>query len=208
MTEPVGEGTGRWRDWPDYGSFLGRLLARTAADNPPFRLSLKRRRHMLELTAERTNHDTELVPKAELVDAGGGSSTSPIKFKQNAPGLFEAWIVLPPEEAARVEVTAGGRASQAVQRIALPAVSDIANETQVDPVLAMDLERLAERTGGVHLASVGGTPPSGPVGDWLAGNQGELSYVVTRLWPLLLLLALVAYLGEILYRRWPRGARP
>ena len=209
MTEPVGEGTGRWRDWPDYGSFLGRLLARTAADNPPFRLSLKRRRHQVELTAERTNHDTGLVPAAELVDTRGDSLAFPVEFKENAPGLFEATIVLPTEEAARVEVApASARADQPVQRIALPHASDIAYETQVDPVEALDLARLAERTGGVHLASVGGTPPSGPVGDWLAGNQGELSYVVTRLWPLLLLLALAAYLGDLLYRRWPRGPRP
>ena len=206
MTEPVGEGTGRWRDWPDYGSFLGRLLARTAADNPPFRLSIKRRRHLVELTAERTSHDRALVPTAELVDAQGGSLPLPVEFKENAPGLFEATIALPTEEAARVEVAAA--ANYPVQRIALPAASDIANETQVDPVKALDLERLAARTGGVHLASVGGTPPSGPVGEWLAGNQGELSYVVTRLWPLLLLLALASYLGELLYRRWPRGPRP
>ena len=206
MTEPVGEGTGRWRDWPDYGSFLGRLLARTAADNPPFRLSIKRRRHLVELTAERTSHDRALVPTAELVDAEGGPLPLPVEFKENAPGLFEATIALPTEEAARVEVAAAG--NYPVQRIAVPAASDIANETQVDPVKALDLERLAARTGGVHLASVGGTPPSGPVGQWLAGNQGELSYVVTRLWPLLLLLALASYLGELLYRRWPRGPRP
>ena len=207
MTEPVGEGTGRWRDWPDYGSFLGRLLARTAADNPPFRVTLVRRRHMLALTAERTSHDVELFPRAELVDAQGESLTSPIEFKENAPGLFEAEIAYPSREAARVEVTTSqARANQSAQRVALPPASDIAKETQVDPATALDLGRLAERTGGVHLASVDGTPPSGPVGEWLAGNQGELSYVVTRLWPLLLLLALVAYLGELLYRRWPRGA--
>ena len=206
MTEPVGEGTGRWRDWPDYGSFLGRLLARTAADNPPFRVTLVRRRHMLALTAERTSHDVALFPRAELVDAQGESLTSPIEFKENAPGLFEAEIALPPGEAARVEVRSVAPANQPVQRAALPAGSDIAKETQVDPATALDLARLAERTGGVHLAGVDGTPPSGPVGEWLAGNQGELSYVVTRLWPLLLLLALAAYLGELLYRRWPRGA--
>ena len=207
MTEPVGEGTGRWRDWPDYGSFLGRLLARTAADNPPFRLSLKRRRHRLELTAARTNHDVQLLPRAKMVDAQGAPLTSPsIEFKQNAPGLFEAEIILPPGQAARVEVTTSLTPdNRRVQRIALPPASDVSNETQVDPRTALDLERLAQRTAGVHLASVGGTPPSGPIGEWLAGNQGELSFVVTRLWPLLLLLALGAYLGELLYRRWPRG---
>ena len=207
MTEPVGEGTSRWRDWPDYGSFLGRLLARTAADNPPFRLSLERRRHRLELTAVRTNHDVELLPRAEVVDARGAPLTSPsIEFKENAPGLFEAEFVLPTWETARVKVTTSlTPANRRVQRIALPPASDISNETQVDPAAALDLERLAQRTAGLHLASVDSTPPSGPIGEWLAGNQGELSFVVTRLWPLLLLLALAAYLGELLYRRWPRG---
>ena len=207
MTEPVGEGTSRWRDWPDYGSFLGRLLARTAADNPPFRLSIERRRHRLELTAVRTNHDVELLPRAEVVDARGAPLTSPsIEFKENAPGLFEAEFVLPTWETARVEVTTSlTPANRRVQRIALPPASDISNETQVDPAAALDLERLAQRTAGLHLASVDSTPPSGPIGEWLAGNQGELSFVVTRLWPLLLLLALAAYLGELLYRRWPRG---
>ena len=208
MTEPVGEGTGRWRDWPDYGSFLGRVLARTAADNPPFRVTLVRRRHTLELTAERTSHDAGAFPRAEVVDARGVALTAPIEFKENAPGLFEAAIALASAETARVEVTAiQARRNRPSQRVALPPGSDIAKETQVDPATALDLERLAERTGGVYLASVDGTPPSGPVGEWLAGNQGELSYVVTRLWPLLLLLALAAYLGELLYRRWPRGVR-
>ena len=209
MTEPVGEGTGRWRDWPDYGTFLGRLLARTAGDNPPFRLSLKRRHHLLQVTAMRTSHDTELVPTANLIDAEGVAlETASIEFRENAPGLFEAEVVLPPEQSPRVEVAAGlPRPGMPVQRIALPAASDIARETQVDPAGALNLERLAERTGGVYLASVGGTPPSGPVGEWLSGNQGELSYVVNRLWPILLLLTLIAYLGELLYRRWPREAR-
>ena len=209
MTEPVGEGTGRWRDWPDYGSFLGRLLARTAADNPPFRLTLERRHHVVELTAQRTSHDADLLPRAERVDARGVPLTSPpIEFKENAPGLFEARIALPPEDTARVEVTDSlARAARPVQRIALPPASDISGETQVDPARALDLERLAARTGGIHLAGVGGTPPSGPVGDWLSGNEGELSYVINRLWPVLLLLTLLAYVGELLYRRWPGQAR-
>ncbi|MYD95795.1 MAG: VWA domain-containing protein [Gammaproteobacteria bacterium] len=209
MTEPVGEGTGRWRDWPDYGSFLGRLLARTAADQPPFHLTLKRRHHTLTLTAQRTGHDIQLFPWAEMVGSDGAPLNSPLEFKENAPGLFEAQIVFPPGETARVEVTTSlDRADQPpTQRIALPASSDISSETQVDRVKALDLERLAQRTGGVHLAETGGRPPSGAVGDWLAGNQGELSYVVTRLWPLLLLLTILAYLGELLYRRWPRERR-
>ena len=207
MTEPVGEGTAGWIDWPDYGSFLGRVLARTAADNPPFRLTLTRRHGSLALSAQRTGRDTAVVPTAELVDADGMAlAEHPVTFRENAPGLFEAAIPFPAEVPARVVVTAtdldgDGRR----QRVALPASSDKSNETQADPAAGLDLQRLAERTGGVHLASVHGTPPAGAVGDWLAGHRGELSYVVTRLWPLLLLLAIGAYLAELLYRRWPRG---
>ena len=207
MTEPVGEGTARWRDWPDYGSFLGRLLGRTAADNPPFLLTLARRQDALTLTAKRTSRDATLVPDAQVVDAEGVPLVSfPIVLKENAPGLFEATVPFPAQAAARVVVASSGAdRNPRVQRIALSAKSDIANETQVDPATALDLARLAERTGGVHLASVDGNPPSGAVGDWLTGNRGELSFIVTRLWPLLLLLALATYLGELLYRRWPRG---
>ena len=207
MTEPVGEGTAPWRDWPDYGSFLGRLLARTAADNPRFRLSLVRRHQSLTLTAQRTTRDSALVPRAELVNEEGVPLTSfPITLMENAPGLFEATASFPAEAPARISVTADTpEGNGRIQRIALPASSDVANETQVDPANALDLTRLAERTGGVHLASAGGDPPSGAVGDWLTGSRGELSFVVTRLWPLLLLLAIAGYLGDLLYRRWPRG---
>ena len=85
-----------------------------------------------------------------------------------------------------------------VQRIAAAADSDRSGETQVAAAKALDLAALAERTGGALLSQAGLGAPS------LAVSQGELSFVVTRIWPLLLLAALLAYLGELLYRRWPR----
>ena len=68
----------------------------------------------------------------------------------------------------------------------------------MDPRSGLDLPRLAAHTDGAVLASAA---DAGALG----GNLGEIAFVVTRLWPYLLLAALLAYLGEIVYRRWPRS---
>ena len=194
MTEPVGAGTARWRGWPDYGALLARLLARTAADNPPFALTLTRRHDTLTLSALRTARDSTLVPTAHLVDAAGAKLDMPRPtFREQAPGLFEARFRWPRSEAARVVVAAGGH----TLRVAAAPASDARAETQVDPRAGLDLPRLAAHTGGSVLATAA---DAGALG----GNLGELAFVVTRLWPYLLLAALLAYLGEIVYRRWPR----
>lgn len=198
MTEPVGEGTAPWRDWPDYGEFLSRVLARTAADHAPFHLALTRRGDALTLRAERDEPDNALVPEAHLVDADGERlAARPVVFREQAPGLFEATIDAPRGETVRVVVEAAGRR----QRVAAAANSDIAPETQVDPRSALPLERLAQRTGGTVL-SVAVPPEAFAVGS--ATSEAATSLAIARLWPFLLLAGLLAYLGELLYRRWPR----
>ena len=197
MTEPVGEGTAPWRNWPDYGEFLSRVLARTAADHTPFHLTLKRRHDQLTLTAERDVQDATLVPAAHLVDAEEKRlANRPVVFHERAPGLFEANIAAPRNETVRVVVAAAGR----LQRIAAVASSDALPETQVDPISALSLTRLATRTGGLVLA--GQAPSAVPVSS--VGGTAT-SFSATPLWPFLLLAALLGYLGEILYRRWPRA---
>ena len=198
MTEPVGEGTARWRDWPDYGEFLSRVLARTAADHAPFHLTLSRRRDTLTLRAERDEPNTALVPEAHLVDADGARlAERPVVFREQAPGLFEARIDAPRGETVRVVVEAARRR----QRVAAVANSDTSPETQVDPRSALPLARLAQRTGG-SLLSVDAPPEAFAVGG--AAAEVATSLAIARLWPFLLLAALLAYLGELLYRRWPR----
>ena len=196
MTEPVGAGTARWAGWQDYGQFLGRALGRTAADGAPFDLQLQRRHGLATLRALRLMRGPAEPPAAQLVDAAGAPlAEPPVQFQRRAPGLFEADIALAAGQPLRIEVQGpGGR----VQRIAAAAGSDRSGETQVAAAKALDLAALAERTGGALLSQAGLGAPS------LAVSQGELSFVVTRIWPLLLLAALLAYLGELLYRRWPR----
>ena len=195
MTEPVGEGTAPWRNWSGYGEFLSRVLARTAADHPPFHLTIKRRHNLVTLTAERDLQNPALAPTAHLVGADGERlAHRPVVFHEHAPGLFEADIAAPRNEEVRVLVEADGR----LQRIAAIANSDTLPETQVDPLSALNLKRLATRTDGTLLAAE--APSAVPISSAI---DGAISYSATPLWPFLLLAALLSYLGELLYRRWP-----
>jgi len=195
MTEPVGQGTEDWREWPDYAEFLGRIVSRTASDQEPFKLGLKRRGNRAHLSVRRYDNDPLLAPDARLVDASGRGTAEPLaELIETAPGLFEADFSAAPEEAIRVVVRRNH--GPGAQRIAIAPYSDRSEETQVDPASALDLDELAALTGGAVLTD-------GDAAQIRAGG-GLRAGDVTRLWPWLLLAALLAYLADIAYRRWPR----
>ena len=195
MTEPTGQGTENWREWQDYAEFLGRIVARTASDQEPFKLELKRRGEQAHLSVRRYDNDPLLAPVARLVnETGNEMADAAPALIETAPGLFEADFSSAPQEAIRVVVRPNRGAG--AQRIALAPYSDRFGETQVDPAAALDLEELAAFTGGVVLTE-------GDAGQIRAGG-GLKAGDVTRLWPWLLLAALLAYLADIVYRRWPR----
>ncbi len=194
MTEPAGQGTESWREWADYAEFLGRIVARTASDQEPFKLELKRRGERAQLSVRRYDNDPLLAPVALLVnDAGDEVSDASPALIETAPGLFEADFSFAPEEAIRFVVRPNR--GPGAQRIALAPFSDRFGETQVDPARALDLEELAALTGGAVLT--GGDAAQIRAGGGLQAGD------VTRLWPWLLLAALLAYLADITYRRWP-----
>ncbi len=195
MTEPAGQGTESWRDWPDYAEFLGRVVARTASDQEPFRLELKRRGERAHLSVRRYDNDPLLAPVAALVDAEGNevADGSPALI-ETAPGLFEAEFSAVPADAIRVVVQPNR--GTGTQRVALVPFSDRFGETQVDPAAALDLEGLAALTGGAVLSG-------GDAAQIRAGGALRAGGAM-RLWPWLLLAALLAYLTDIVYRRWPR----
>ena len=198
MSEPLGTGTHDWRNWEDYGEFFARVIARTAKDGTPYALSLKRRGDRLTLTANATDPANIIAPTAYRVDEAGEriSEGAELSFVERAPGLFEADFAALSDDAVRVDVVASGR--KGLQRLADPARSDVFGETQVDPAKSLDLGALAARTGGIALHDV-------PNGDWaLTAGSGELSFVMTRLWPFVILAALALYLIDLVYRRWPR----
>ena len=191
MTEPLGAGTSTWRDWLDYGTFLGRVLSRTAADDEPFTFAVRRSDHRLTVTARRGAARPEVMPTARLLQDAGPAT--PLVFRERSPGVFTAEVVLPPDREARIEAGIEGRETRT--RLVSAAYADIAAELQVDPELALDLRALAAATGGQH----GSLEELGATG--FATGGGDRAVGIFRLWPWCLLLALVTYLGELLYRR-------
>ena len=195
MTEPAGQGTEYWREWPDYAEFLSRIVARTASDQEPFKLGLERRGNRAHLSVRRYDNDPLLAPDARLADASGRETAEPLPaLIETAPGLFEADFSAAPGEAVRVVVRPSR--GPGAQRIAIAPYSDRFEETQVDPASALDLDELAALSGGAVLT--GGDAAQIRAGGGLRAGD------VTRLWPWLLLAALLAYLADITYRRWPR----
>ncbi|MEC7584683.1 MAG: hypothetical protein VYE77_10215, partial [Planctomycetota bacterium] len=88
-------------------------------------------------------------------------------------------------------------AGTATRLLAAPSVR-AGKEVQVDPRLEMPLAKLAKSSGGetVELAQLGRGR--------LALRAGENPVAILPLWPWLLALTLLLYLGELLFRRLDR----
>ena len=190
MTEPVGPGTDGWQNWTDYGRLLSRVMRRTAADGRAFDYQLLRQGERLYVDALR-NGPGDATPVLQVVDGVAASDDGPeLSFIEMAPGWFRSDLIAPASEDVRLLSPVTNR-----HLIATTAVSP---ETQVDPWRGLDLERLAAVTGGAVLSR-------GDASSGIPVSVGALS--IRKLWPWLVLLALLVYLGELLYRRWPTGGR-
>ena len=203
MSEPFGTGTADWNDWSDYGEFLGRLLARTANDNMPFDVRTVRRQSTLSVYAERHDFNDALIPVGYRVTADGivAGDAESISFIEYAPGLFEAEFKARSDEDIRLLIKSEAVGVQGAfthsQLVANAAYSNFRKERQIDPLDALDLDALSSLTAGISLSATDRSAWS------LRAGRGELSYIVTHLWPFLLLAALALYLADIVYRRWP-----
>jgi Ca-activated chloride channel homolog len=205
-TEPTGPGTRGWEDWTDYGPFLARVLSRTASGgNLSFRFELVRRDATLVLTATRLDRG-DARPTARISGIAGieGDASAPeatreraFEFRERAPGVFRARLDWPPDTAAHVLAGTEGRARGRF-RLASRPEEDRADELQVDPDGALDLSDAAMSTGGTTI------PPGRVSGVVLATGGGDRPLSLQRLWPFCLLLALVFYLADLLWRRRPR----
>ena len=182
MTEPAGPGTDSWQAWADYGRLLARVMRRTAADGHDFDYQLIRSGDSLIVDAARTTSGNN---RPVLQIAGGERRGENLDFTEMAPGWFRATLAAPAANDIQLLSPASG--------YRLLARSALAAETQVDPQRGLDLARLAEATDGVRLGRGGATQTTTP----------SESLSARALSPWLLLLALLGYLGELLYRRWP-----
>lgn len=191
MTEPVGAGTASWRGWSGYGRWLARALAMTARSRPAMAVTLERRVDRLRITAQRiAPTPDDAVPTIALLDAAGRAVRRVAGVEPRAPGLFVAELSWPRDAAARVEVRDGDR----VVRAADAAASDLRPVDATSGAMAVLLADLSRRSGGWHRDDPAAAPgPAQAVAAWRA----------TDLWRWLALLALLLYLGEVGYRRWP-----
>lgn len=196
MTEPTGPGTEPWRGWDGYGSFLARVLARTAREHRmPFRFTMERVDHEIVITATRRVR-APVRPLAARLDASGNPGTD-IPFRVRADGVWTARFVADPTEQVRVVCGTDRGPRHGQHRLVSDARSDVSAETQVAPERGLDLVAAAAATGGEHHgidASSGFSPKA---------SGGTRPVTVTPLWTWCLLLSLIAYLLDIAWRRSP-----
>lgn len=190
MSEPVGPGTDPWRDWEDYGSFLARVMARTASDmRSPYKFSLRRGRGTWQLVAKRVG-PTEASPVARPLGRNGEPGEA-LAFQRRADDL---WIA----DAGDTTNLKCGADDGGLTPPVWVALDPNLQGTLVDPEQGIDLAALSKATGGraLTLAEASSFVPS------TGGGTNPLS--VTRLWPWLVLLALIAYVLDIWHRRRER----
>ena len=193
-SEPTGPGTQPWREWDEFGAWMARVLERTSSDqNEIFRYEIERQGSNVTVSALRRSGN--LAPAAQRLHEG--QAGTPLVFRRRAPDRFEARFFVDP--ATEVRVLAENHVGLAISRTRLVSIAhaDEAPELQVDPRRGLDLAALAAATGGRHA------PLEGLAGFTPSVGGGKTPLALDRLWPWLVLLALLVYLGELYYRRRP-----
>lgn len=186
----------RWIGWRGYGPFWTRVVRVVRRQPlPPLQMTVdaQRRPHGVVSATLRLNARTSdggyqnLLRPAFAVKAVDGVERR-IDARQIAPGTYEAGVVL--DGATGYSVVAEGLEGGTTK----PAVMIAANypdEYRFRPADARALSAMSVATGGRYEPDAGA----------LRAGAGDRSTVPTRLWPLLLVMALGAYLVDLLLRR-------
>ncbi|MYF02139.1 MAG: VWA domain-containing protein, partial [Gammaproteobacteria bacterium] len=199
MTEPVGEGTRSWNNWEDYSEFLGRIVRKTAPEVRMFETDVRRQYGKTTVIANRVPRVPDLSPTLQLYELDSTPhSASPPNFDETAPGLFESDIRSSAQ--ADLYMGIGNTFNKREWRVVSLASTDQVRENQVDPLNGLDLEALAEQTGGVSVDDINSDEHIQKL------SLGSVAYGIFDFRPWIFLLALLAYLADLIYRRWPRAS--
>lgn len=199
MTEPVGEGTRSWNNWEDYSEFIGRIVRKTAPEVRMFETDVRRQYGKTTVIANRVPRVPELSPTLQLYELDSSPhSASPPNFDETAPGLFESDIRSSAN--ADLYMGIGNTFNKREWRVVSLASTDQVRENQVDPLNGLDLEALAEQTGGVSVDDIDSNEHIQKL------SLGSVAYGIFDFRPWIFLLALLAYLADLIYRRWPRAS--
>ncbi|MDA1196142.1 MAG: VWA domain-containing protein [Planctomycetota bacterium] len=190
MTEPAGPATSAWRDWSDYGVWLARLFARSAAETRVPYVAEARRDERGVAIAIRAVAETDVPPRIATRDAVDGPLIW-AAVRRRSPDRYEARAAA----AAFVELYTTSDAMPVYVAIA----DDRVPEQQVDPRRGLPLAQLAQATGGTQQLL--GTPFVPRPG----GGATPVDVVPIAAW--FFLAALLALLAELAWRRRPGGVR-
>ena len=195
----------RWISWRGYGPFWTRVVRAVRRQPvPPLQLSLdtERRPHgvvsgtiRLDARTPAGGYQNLLRPSFVVRTTGGENAGAErtIDARQIAPGAYTADITLDATSGYSIDAGVGQDVSPA-ESDALPRLliaSNYADEYRFRPADARALAAMAVSTGGRYEPDAAALRP----------GADDRSTVPTRLWPMLLVLALAAYLIDLLLRR-------
>jgi hypothetical protein len=162
---------------------------------PPLHLSVatERRPHgviaaTLRLTARTADGGYQNLLRPTFVIRTGGGVERRVDARQVAPGAYEAEVTL--DEATAYTVATEGL-QEGVPAPALMIAANYPDEYRFRPVDVRGLSMMSIATGGRYE----------PDASMLAPGGDDASTVPRRLWPMLLVMALAAYVIDLLFRR-------
>jgi hypothetical protein len=186
----------RWIAWKGYGPFWTRVVrAVRSQPAPPLQLSVstERRPHGVTSATMRLNARTaeggyqNLLRPVFAVKSASGAERR-VEARQVAPGAYEAQVVI---DGATTYTVAAEGLPDADTKPSLTIAANYPDEYRFRPADVRALSAMSVATGGRYEPDATMLEPGGDDG----------STVPTRLWPLLLALALAAYLIDLLFRR-------
>ncbi len=204
-TEPLGEGTKPWQDWPDYGQAMARILERSAADAyEPFRYSVQADGGEIVIHAQRqqprvpasSGNLVSALPLARILsqDAEAGAEPKSLNFLARSPDHFLCRLPAPKLGKHLKMQTSASNTPQRWQP--LVALSPIVEENRVDPHSAKEFGEMIESVGGNRFA----------VGDDWTNTDTPAPRGKRLFSPASILfgLTLLLFLAELVWRRIPR----
>lgn len=198
--------SGDWLAWPGYGKLWSQVvreaIRRDSGDELVMTVARERQEAIVSLSALTVDgrFRNDLTPTVRVSTPQTTEST--IALRQAGPGRYEARIPLRASERApyRFELLEGGGLSRGeLAKIGARSLYyGYSDEYRMLPPDIGLLKMISAQTGGKYA----------PKPDELFADRGDGGRVTKSLWPHFLALALLAYLLDLLVRRWPwRGTR-
>lgn len=180
-----------WLAWPGYGKFWNQVvrdvMRQDAERDQQFRV--ERDGNVARVTIRRLQDDGTFDNlQSPTIDVAAGSGTpATVAAEQTGPGTYTALVPLDGKTDVRFTL-AGANPSANLVRV-LP--TNYNPELRAEPPNDALLKQVAADTGGTYE----------PTPEAIAADRGETTEVRQHVWPYLALVALVAYLADLLLRR-------